>query len=246
MDTITNLYKECFCTKLGNWCHAHGVEYIGHIIEDMNAHARMGCSAGHFFRSLDGQDMAGIDVVLHQIVPGFNEQIHSAPIAGGKADPAFFDYMLAKLAASHSHIQPRMKGRAMCEMYGAYGWAEGMSLMKWLTDHMLVRGINYFVPHAFSPKFPDYDCPPHFYGRGKNPQYRDFKVLMDYMNKMSHLLTDGRHVATAALLYHAEAEWSGGKYMLSSTSNLVVYFIMPENSGSSSLPVIFIRVLPFL
>lgn len=50
----------------------------------------------------------------------------------------------------------------MCEIFGAYGWGEGVSLMKWLTDHMLVRGINEFVPHAFSPAFPDEDCPPHF------------------------------------------------------------------------------------
>lgn len=223
MNIVTNLYKECFSMKLGNWCRAHGVEYIGHIIEDMNAHARLGCSAGHYFRSLSGQDMAGIDVVLHQIVPGFNEIIHSAPIAGGKADPAFFDYILAKLAASLAHIQPHMKGRAMCEMFGAYGWAEGLPMMKWLTDHMLVRGINHFVPHAFSPKYRDPDCPPYFYARGENPQYRDFKVLMDYTNKMSHLFTDGRHIATAAILYHAEAEWSGGRYMLTEVPAKALY-----------------------
>ena len=43
---------------------------------------------------LDGQDVAGI-VVLHQIVPGFDKLTHSAPIAGGEADPAFFNYVLA-------------------------------------------------------------------------------------------------------------------------------------------------------
>ncbi|MFR6327621.1 MAG: hypothetical protein ACLUOI_01455 [Eisenbergiella sp.] len=55
----------------------------------------------------------------------------------------------------------------MCEIFGNYGWAEGAQTMKWLTDFMLVRGINVFVPHAFSPKdFPDPDCPPHFYAHG--------------------------------------------------------------------------------
>lgn len=223
MDIITRLYKECFSMKLGEWCRARGVEYIGHIIEDMNAHARLGWSAGHFFRALDGQDVAGIDVVLHQIVPGFDKLTHSAPIAGGEADPAFFNYVLAKLAASHSHLEPRMKGRAMCEIYGAYGWAEGIPLMKWLTDHMLVRGINHFVPHAFSPKDNDEDCPPHFYARGENPQYRDFKVLMEYTNKMCHLLSGGRHIATAAILYHAEAEWAGGNYMFTEVPAKVLY-----------------------
>lgn len=213
MDIVTRLYRKCFCERLGDWCRARGVEYIGHIIEDMNAHARLGSSAGHFFRSMEGQDMAGIDVVLHQIVPGFSQLGHASPIAASEADPEFFDYALAKLGASLAHLYPRMKGRAMCEIYGAYGWAEGLPMMKWLTDHMLVRGINYFVPHAFSPEFPDPDCPPHFYARGQNPQFLDFSVLMHYTNAMSHLFTDGRHVATAAVLYHAEAEWAGGGYM---------------------------------
>ena len=78
----------------------------------------------------------------------------------------------------------------MCEIFGAYGWAEGVKMMKWLTDFMLVRGINCFVPHAFSMRFPDPDCPPHFYARGRNPQFRAFGVLMQYMNRMSHILTE--------------------------------------------------------
>ena len=75
---------------------------------------------------------------------------------------------------------------------------------------MLVRGVNHFVPHAFSQAaFPDPDCPPHFYARGHNPQYRFYHVLNRYTNRVSHLVSGGRHVASAAVLYHAEAEWSG-------------------------------------
>jgi hypothetical protein len=215
MDLVTSLYKECFNERLGGWCRDHGVMYLGHVIEDMNCHTAMGQAAGHFFRSLDGQDMAGIDVVLHQIVPGHSTMRHAAPLWGSVADPEFFHYSLAKLASSHAHIQPRMKGRAVCEIFGAYGWAEGLPMMKWLTDHMLVRGINHFIPHAFSPKYPDGDCPPHFYARGHNPQYPQFRQLMGYTNRICHLLNGGTHVASAAILYHAEAEWAGGAFMLS-------------------------------
>ena len=213
MDLVTRLYSECFSRRLGNWCRAHGVRYIGHIVEDMNDHARLGSSAGHFFRALAGQDMSGVDVVKLQIVPGMSGYVHTSTILNGTADPEFFDFVLAKLGSSLAHIHPGMKGRAMCELFGDNGWAEGLPMMKWLTDHMLVRGINYFVPHAFSPKFPDDDCPPHFYARGENPEFRDFKVLMEYTNKMSHLFSGGRHAANAAILYHAEAEWSGRPYM---------------------------------
>ena len=73
MDEMTGLVRTCFSGQLGSWCEAHGVEYIGHIIEDDNAHTRMACSIGHYFREMEGQHMAGIDVVHHQIVPGFTE-----------------------------------------------------------------------------------------------------------------------------------------------------------------------------
>jgi hypothetical protein len=211
MNLVSRLYGECFAGQIGAWCVERGVEYIGHIIEDNDAHTRLGASAPHFFRAMDGQTMSGIDVVLGQVRPGLDQRpFNWATWSGDPADGEFYHYALAKLGASHAHIDPKKQGRAMCEIFGAYGWTAGLRLMKWLTDHMLVRGINHFVPHAFSAKeFPDPDCPPHFYARGKNPQYRHFRLLMEYTNRLSHLLSGGRHVAEAAVLYHAEAEWSG-------------------------------------
>lgn len=224
MDALTRLWRASFSEQLGKWCEAHGVEYIGHIIEDMNAHARMAYSAGHYFRALDGQHMAGIDVVLHQIVPGFSSCTHTASISGGIADPAFFDNVLAKLAASHAHIQPHMKGRAMCEVFGAYGWAEGAPMMKGLLDHMLVRGINHFVPHAFSPVFPNPDCPPHFGAEGRDPQFSGFTKLMRYGNQVSHLLCGAKHEADVAIVYHAELEWcNGASSMLTQVPAKILY-----------------------
>lgn len=213
MDTITKLYSENFTQKLGEWCRDNNVEYIGHVIEDNNAHSRLGYGAGHFYRSLWEQDMSGLDVVLHQIMPGMDKGYFKSSTSSGW-DGEFFHYALAKMGASLGHIDEKKKGRTMCEVFGAYGWGEGLKLMKWITDHMLVRGVNYFVPHAFSPKaFPDSDCPPHFYAHGKNPQFKYMNILNKYTNKISHLLTDGTHVAPVAVLYHGEAEWSG-EYML--------------------------------
>ena len=212
MEVITKLYRKNFGYLLGDWCRAHGVLYIGHVIEDKGAHMRMGYGAGNFFRALDGQDMARIDVVLLQDIPGFSGSIHRASLAdGGAADPKFFRYTMPKLASSHAHIQPLKKGRAMCEIFGAFGWAEGLPYMKGLADIMLVSGINYFVPHAFSPKEDDPDCPPHFYNGGKNVQYPLFKNLMGYMGRCAHMLKDGIHRADVAVFYNAEGEWTGGR-----------------------------------
>ncbi len=144
--------------------------------------------------------MSGIDIVLHQVLPGFAHHVSCAMLADQIADPAFFHYVLAQLAVSDAQLDPKKEGRAMCEVFGAYGWAEGTRIMKWLADFLLVRGINYFVPHAFSPTYPDPDSPPHFGAEGHDPHF-DFeqeicKQLLDqhlnYMILSSDHLLEGK------------------------------------------------------
>ncbi|MBP5729983.1 MAG: hypothetical protein J6X19_02155 [Clostridia bacterium] len=211
MDVASQQFAANFTRLLGEWSRAHGVEYIGHIIEDQNTHQRLGHGPAHYFRALEHMDMAGIDIVLNQMIPGFTEVDHAAPVFANRADPEFFNYLLARLPASLARLTPAMRGRTMCEIFGAFGWAEGLPMMKTLLDHMLVGGINHFVPHAFSPKFPDPDCPPHFYARGRDRQYPAFGMLMRYMARLSHLLSGGNYPADVAVLYNAEAEWCGGR-----------------------------------
>lgn len=200
MDIITRMYEENFSRQLGDWCEEHGVEYIGHVLEDVGLHSRLGPGTGHYFRAMAGQHMGGIDVVLNQLIPDRDY---------GKN--GFYHYSIQQLAASAAHQNPRMKGRAMCEIFGAFGWSEGLSMMKWMADHMLVGGINWFVPHAFTEKaFPDPDCPPHFYAHGMNPQYRYMHLVFDYMNRVCHLLNGGRAAVDNAVLFPAEGEWAGG------------------------------------
>ncbi len=212
MDAVTDLVRENFSEQIGSWCREHGVEYIGHLIEDDNHHSRTGSSLGHYFRGLAGQDMAGIDDIGGQVFPQGEEISYFYNIFAHR-NGEFYHYTLGKLADSAAAVDPRKHGRAMCEIFGNYGWAAGVRLEKYLIDHFLVRGINHFVPHAFSPKaYPDPDCPPHFYAHGHNPQYRHFGALMAYTNRLCELLNDGRHIAPAAILYHAEGDWTG-KYM---------------------------------
>lgn len=208
MDVATRLYRECFDENLGTWCRERGVMHIGHVIEDKGNHAHLGQGAGHYFRALGGQDMAGVDIVINQLVPGMDEGLHG--YGRGAWDMEFFTYALAKLGSSAAHIDPLKQGRCMAEVFGAFGWHEGLKEMKWICDHFLVRGVNWYVPHAFSQaKFPDFDCPPHFYAHGMNPQFRQFGTLMSYLNRASTLLSGGVACTEAAVLYHADAEWCG-------------------------------------
>lgn len=207
MDVVSNLYSECFCRQIGDWCAAHGVEYIGHVLEDDNVHARLGAGAGHYFRAVAGQHMAGIDVIAQQISCG-----GAGLEIGGvfRRDCEFNHYALGKMGASAGHLEPGKKGRTMCELFGAYGWKLGTRDMKWILDHLLAKGINCFVPHAFSmSEYPDMDCPPHFYAGGNYAQFDGFAKLMKYANRMCDLLNGGQHVAKTALLYHGDHEWAG-------------------------------------
>jgi len=207
MNAVTTLYRKNFCKAIGDWCRSKGVMYIGHIIEDRNNHTKLSHSVGHYFRGLEGQDMSGIDIVLHQVMPECAHFDTPASCSGGVSDARFFHYSLGQLACSLSDFYPHMKGRAMCEVFGAYGWGEGTIMMKWLMDFLLVRGVNHFVPHAFSPCFPDPDCPPHFGAEDKDPNYTGFTKLMHYTNKAAHLLYPGKHIIDVGILYHAEGEW---------------------------------------
>jgi hypothetical protein len=233
MDAVTRLVETNFSKKVGDWCCGHGVEYIGHVIEDNNQHARTGSSLGHFFRGLAGQHMAGVDVVTRQILPQGEDKVTHGAL--GPYDSDFYHFVLAKLGSSHAAIDPLKKGRAMCEIFGNYGWSEGVRLEKYLADHFMVRGINHFVPHAFSPKkFPDPDCPPHFYAGGHDAQYRHFGRLMAYMNRVCELISDGRRVTPAAILYHGEAEWTGQCMLMQQPARLLAehqidFDILPQD-----------------
>lgn len=207
MNTVSRLYSKCFSSQLGDWCREHGLEYIGHVVEDMDNHARVGNGTAHFFRAMHGQDMSGMDIVLHQVLPGFAHYDNRTHGGVQYADSAFYHYVLAQMCASAAHTDEKKKNRAFAEIYGAYGWAAGLPLMKWIADFVTVRGINRYLIMAYNDTFPDSDCPPHFGAGGQDPQHACLKKLFDYVNKTAHLLSEGTHIANAAILYHAEAEW---------------------------------------
>lgn len=205
MDVVSRRFARHFTGQLGDWCRAHGVELIGHVVEENGAHARLGYGAGHYFRAMRGLDAAGIDVVCN-LLPEQTDGRYSTMFNYYDCD--FNHWGLAKMASSAAHADPKKHGRALCEAFGAYGWFEGLKLMKWITDHLAVQGVGLLTPHAFSPApFPDADCPPHFYARGNNPQFRHFGRWSAYANRLCGALDGAAHHAPAAVVYHAEAEW---------------------------------------
>jgi len=218
MDVMTTLFADNFFGRIQRWCHSNGVQYIGHIVEDNHAHMHHGYGVGHFFRTTKHFDMGGYDLVLRQMD---SEQKRSADEERfprfkhyrEEPYPDFYHYTLAKLAQSAAHLEVGTS-LVMCENFGAYGWDLGLREMKWITDWMTARGTNWYVPHAFSPIFPDPDCPPHFYAGGRNPQWPYFRQWGNYANRSCLLLREADHVASLAVLYPAESHWAGDQDLL--------------------------------
>jgi len=130
-------------------------------------------------------------------------------------------YQTPKLASSITHVFDKKDDITMCEMFGAYGQDITYPQMKWLTDQMQVRGVNFMIPHSFNPRAPfDGDCPPYFYNGGFEPRYPLYRVYADYTSRLSLLLSGGRHVCPIALLF-------------SGTSKQVGKMVTPEDMTSA-------------
>lgn len=229
MDLITRLWRENYSCQLGDWCEQHGVEYIGHVLEDEGAHMRTGWGCGHFFRAMAGQHMAGIDTVLGQTIPGISSIPHALNQGTQLKNTLFYQYTMPKLAVSLARLNPRMHGRSVCEIFGAYGWNAGLPFMRAILNFYLASGVNHYIPHAYSMCLPEvfrrnaeerrnnggFTPPgycmsylaPAFYAGGFNPQYGIFCKLMRYAQRVCHLLAGGEHLTDVAVFYNAEGDW---------------------------------------
>lgn len=218
MDVMTELFSTNFFGRIQAWCHANGLQFIGHVVEDNQAHMHHGYGPGHFFRTTRHFDLGGYDFVLRQVDSDLNRvpyTEHFPQFSHYRDQPNadFFKFTLAKLAQSAAHLEIRTD-LVMCENFGAYGWDLGIKEMKWLTDWQTARGTNWYVPHAFSPLFPDLDCPPHFYAGGNNPQWPFFRQWATYANRSCLMLREADLVCSIAVLYPAESHWAGDDVQL--------------------------------
>jgi hypothetical protein len=126
----------------------------------------------------------------------------------------------------------------MCELFGAYGHAEGTRMMKYIADHMLVRGVNYFVDGSFSPLEERFEIPPLYYNNGKNPLFPYVRYVFDYMNRVAYLLSDGIHVSSCAIFYDAHAIWANGTFIPGEKIAKVLY---DNNYDYDILPIEYIE-----
>jgi hypothetical protein len=180
-DALTQWYIEAYHGNLSGWAAEHGIEYIGHTLEDPLWGAAR--SQGNQVQVLEQFHRPGLDYLGHGV--------------GTRESP--YRILAAKCAASVAHIQG--KPRVMCEAFGGSGHAHTLANRRLDANFMACLGVNMFIPHGYYFSFQGFrksDWPPtEFYHSPWWPWYSHFA---DYLGRLSVVQSTGHHVSDALVL----------------------------------------------
>ena len=181
-DFIREQVSVVFFGRSRDWCRKHGVQLIGHVIEDHQQD----------MRRLEMLDFPGCDNVFGQWYD---------------PDPDVY-WRMPRMASSVSHYTGVRNDIALIEHFAATGWRTGLSEMKRMMDWSTVMGINQVVPCGLSTQSPPvWEVCPDFWLHGQNPQFPYFHEYQAAANRMTMLMRGGRHVAPAIVLDTTESQW---------------------------------------
>jgi hypothetical protein len=205
-DVFSQMFRDGFFKPQGVWCAAHGVEYQVHLNhEEMEMDLTR--SEGEFIRDMKYVEVPGIDTIWHQI---WTDTVSDFP----------------RLAASAAHLYGHP--RAFTESFAAYRPNPDITLARYILNEQMVRGVNlietmYYPSTATSlappPATPTASAaaaaampavPPPPRG-GPSQVMRDpgWPALMEYVRRISYVMSMGRPAATVALFLPSSSMWLG-------------------------------------
>jgi hypothetical protein len=181
-DFLREQNTTVFFGRSRQWCRDHGIQFIGHVIEDHQQD----------MRRLESLDFPGFDNVFGQWYD---------------PDPDVY-WRDPRMTSSVAHYSGVRNDIALVEHFAATGWRTGLSEMKRMMDWSTVMGINQVVPCGLDTQSPpSWEVTPDFWLHGKNPQWPYFPAYQAVANRMTMLMRGGRHVAPAILLDTTESQW---------------------------------------
>jgi len=179
--------EESFYAPLSAWCAAHGIALTGHPAGP----GEIGILR-HF-------QLPGQDIVWRYVEPGKPSAIEGPQSCVAKCS-----------ASAKEHLGRQRNGN---EVFGAYGWELSYEEMRWLTDWLLVRGVDLLWPHAFyySVRGPRRDERPPDVGPN-NVWWPVYRPYADYCRRMCRVVAEARHAARIAILSRPETlPWAAAR-----------------------------------
>jgi len=180
-DVFSQMFRDGFFKPQGEWCGANHLEYQVHLNhEEMEMDLTR--SEGEFLRDMQYVQVPGIDAIWHQI---WKDTISDFP----------------RLAASASHVYGHP--RAFTESFAAYRPAPDVDMARYILNEQFVRGVNLVETMYF---------PASSTERAHHSSYMDdpaYPALLDYVRRMSYLMSMGRPAASVALYLPSSSMWMG-------------------------------------
>ena len=186
-NTLTDFYSQAYYQQIHEWCVQHNVLFTGHLLYEEGLR-RLIRVEGNLFRHYPHMDVVGVD--------------HLYPIIGNRDRPDEHVAMKVGSSAAHQLGSPRL----LCESFGGIFMDATMQRMKWIADWEYVLGVNLLNPHGFhytleGPRKRDWP-PSMFY---QYPWWGYYGEFSNYISRLSHMLSGGKHIAKVALLWPMNA-----------------------------------------
>ena len=178
-DVFSLMFAAAFFKQQSDWCAANGIAYQVHINHE-EMELELTRSEGDFFRDMRYVEVPGIDAIWHQI---WMDTISDFPRLASSASPLYG------------------KPRAFTETFAAYRPQPNVDQARYILNEEMVRGVNqievmYFP--ASSSSFPPQS------GLMSQPGFAD---LMQYVRRLSYLMSVGRPAASVALYIPSSSLW---------------------------------------
>jgi hypothetical protein len=188
--TLSEQYTDTYYKRLRNWCEENGVLFTGHLLFEEWLRLQARCE-GNIFKHLEQMHLTGVD--------------HLYPKIGTEDEPD--QHVALKLASSAAHHHGSK--RLLCESMGGTYWDCTLERMKWITNWEYVLGVNLFNNHGYHYSIEGErkrDWPPsQFY---QHTWWKHYGQFTTYANRLSHILSGGRHVAKLLIVYPLTSVWT--------------------------------------
>jgi len=209
-DVYSQMFRDGFFKPLGLWAAAHGVEYQVHLDNEEREMSLVRCT-GDFERAMQYMEVPGIDAIQHQI---WTDTVSDYP----------------RLASSAAHIYGHP--RAFTESFAAMQPAPDITMARYILNEQMVRGVNLIETMMYGATPPPGAAPEPARTRpttatagataaanaaaapprprgGPSELMRDpgWPALMDYVHRLSYLMSMGRPAAQVALYIPSSSMW---------------------------------------
>ena len=180
-QAVFNRLQITFYEKIYNWCVEHKIELMGHPSESQDI------GLLKYFHT------PGQDLIFRRVAPENN-----MGVCGGETTQA----KCSADAARHRGRRRNLNECFACSGKNSDEWEFSFDDMKWMTDWLIVRGVNMLVPHAF---FYSMNGERRFGERPpdvgpNNIWWNNYLDYARYVKRLCFLMTDSVNTAQVAVL----------------------------------------------